>query len=194
MSRVVGPSRELAATAEGGGLDHPMSHSPSFGTLKYQAVTSNCSPVLAVRGFHVASLQVVNLHLKTSESECIFWRDVESMGSRHQGNKGTDILWMGIQVLDFVMSPASLTTQSRLRWGCGSELRPSPVFIPTRPCSFPHHHQFYRIYITSRTNTITAPPNQRTTRGQAALGGGQRVERQPKQAVGSIPPWRSKIL
>ena len=36
--------------------------------------------------------------------------------------------------------------------------------IPTRPCSFPHHHQFHRICITSRTHTFTAPPNQRTTR------------------------------
>ncbi len=50
------------------------------------------------------------------------------------------------------------------------------------------------VYTTSRTHLITAPPNQRTSTWSSGFGRGSRVERQPKQAVGSTPPWRSKIF
>ena len=58
------------------------------------------------------------------------------------------------------------------------------VRVPSRQCyiyKFPHAHNHRPSQSTDHSS------------GQAALGGGQRVERQPKQAVGSTPLWRSKI-
>ena len=75
------------------------------------------------------------------------------------------IVWTGAAEIRLANNANPILWISRvLGRALGAGHLSSDLTIPTRPCSFPQHHQFHGIYITSRTHTFTAPPNQRTTR------------------------------
>ena len=98
------------------------------------------------------NLVAFRLHIKTVASE----------GPGSRSTKAMDILWVRMQVFDSVLSLASPTAPSHFTGCAGPSSDPCPS--PSGPVRVPSRTSASTRYTTSRTTTITAPPNQRTTR------------------------------